>query len=85
MATLKKSKNWFKTKLSLNADQKYRRMLIKLRFVIMIFFCLSLSGRFTQVLLYEPNLENFVCFDFLHPSEHFFSHNRMGLPGLNQY
>ena len=27
----------------------------------------------------------FACFDSLHPSQLFFSHIRMGLPGLNQY
>ena len=27
----------------------------------------------------------FVCFDSLHASKQFFSHVRMGLPGLNQY
>ena len=26
----------------------------------------------------------FVCFDSLHPSQQFFSHDRTGLPGLNQ-
>ena len=27
----------------------------------------------------------FTCFDTLHPSQQFFSHVWMGLPGLNQY
>ena len=27
----------------------------------------------------------FVWFDSLHPSQQFFSHLEMGLPGLNQY
>ena len=35
---------------------------------------------------YEPWLrKQAVCFDFLHLSQEFFSHVRMGLPGLNQY
>ena len=53
----------FQDKLSLNAGQKYCRMLlvehsaivstfIKLPFVIKIFVLSILSGRFTQVLLY---------------------------------
>ena len=52
----------FKDQLSLNAGQKYCRMLhgehsailltfIKLPFVIKIFACLILSGHFTQALL----------------------------------
>ena len=59
----KRLKIGFQDRLPLNADQKYCRMLqgehsailstfIKLRFVIKIFFCLFLSGRFTKVLLY---------------------------------
>ena len=53
----------FQDQLSLNAGQKNCRMLqrensailstfIKLPFVIKIFVCLFLSGRFTQVLMY---------------------------------
>ena len=53
----------FQDQLSLNADQKYCKMLqgehsdilstfIKLPFVIKIFVCLFVSGCFTQVLLY---------------------------------
>ena len=62
-ATLKKTTLFFKDQLSLNAGQKYCRMLhwehsailltfIKLPFVIKIFVLSILSGRFTQVLLY---------------------------------
>ena len=53
----------FQDQLSLNADQKYCKKLqgehsdilstfIKLPYVIKIFVCLFVSGRFTQVLLY---------------------------------
>ena len=28
---------------------------------------------------------NFVCFDYLRPSQQLFSHVRTGLPGLNEY
>ena len=63
MATLKKTKNGFQDGLSLNAGQKYCRMLqrehsailstfIKLPLSLRPYFCLFLSGRFTQVLLY---------------------------------
>ena len=56
------SKIGFQDQLSLNGGQKYYRMLqgehsamllvfIKLPFVIKIFVCLFLRGRFTQVLL----------------------------------
>ena len=63
MATLEKPKNCFQAQLSLNAGQKYCRMLqredsairstfIKLPIVILKAFVLSfLGGRFTQVLL----------------------------------
>ena len=64
MAALKKTENGFQDQLSLNAGQKYCRMLqgehsailltsIKLPFVIKTLFCLFLRGRFTQVLLYS--------------------------------
>ena len=60
----KRGKIVFQDLLSLNAGQKYCRMLqqehsailltfIKLPFVIEALFCLFLSGRFTQVLLYS--------------------------------
>ena len=60
----KRPKIVFQNQLSLNAGQKYCRMLQvehsairltfnKLPFVIKILFCLFLSGHFTQVLLYE--------------------------------
>ena len=63
MATLKTPKIGFQDLLSLNAGQKYCRMLqgdhsaiistfIKLPFIIKIFFPLILSGRLRQVLLY---------------------------------
>ena len=55
MATLKKTQIGFQDQSSLNAVQKYCRILltfIMLPFVIKIFVCLFLSGRFTQVLLY---------------------------------
>ena len=59
----KRPKIGFQDQLSLNAGQKYCRMLplkhsailltfIKLQFVIKIFVCLFLSDHFTQVLLY---------------------------------
>ena len=59
----KRQKIGFQDRLALNAGQKYCRMLqgehptiystfIKLPFAIKIFFCLFLSGCFTQVLLY---------------------------------
>ena len=54
----------FQDQLSLNAGQNYCRVFqweisailstfVKLPFVIKIFFCLFLSGRYTQVLLYN--------------------------------
>ena len=57
------TKNCFQDKLSLNAGQKYYRMLqrehsailltfIKLPLSLRSLFCLFLSGNFTQVLLY---------------------------------
>ena len=62
--TLKKTTSWFQDQLSLNAGQKYCRMLqgehsailstfIKLQLMLSLrcLFCLLLSGRFTQVLL----------------------------------
>ena len=60
----KRPKNVFQERLSLNAGQKYCRMLqtehfailstfIKLQVVIKTYVCLFLSGRFTQVLLYN--------------------------------
>ena len=63
MASLKTVENWFQYHLSLNAGEKYCRMLqrehsallltfIRLPFVINIFVLSFLSGRFTQVLLY---------------------------------
>ena len=65
MTTLKKTKNCFRDKLSLNAGQKYCRMLqgehsailltfIKLALSFRSLFCLFLSGKFIQVLLYLP-------------------------------
>ena len=61
--TIRRPKYGFQYQLSLNAGQKYCRMLqwdhtailstfIKLPFVIKIFAMSFLSGRFTQVLLY---------------------------------
>ena len=61
MASLKKTKIGFQDELSLNAGQKYCRMLqgehsailsmfIRLPFVIKIFVLSILSGRFRQVL-----------------------------------
>ena len=32
-----------------------------------------------------PQMLSFDCVDSLHPSQHFFSHAGMSLPGLNQY
>ena len=68
MATLKRQKNSFQDRLSLNAGQKYCRMLqignLQLQFFppslsyqlsLIPLFCLFLSGRFTQVLLYMTN------------------------------
>ena len=66
MATLKKTKIGFQDQLSLNASQKYCRMLpgehsailstfIKLPFVIKM-FCLFLSGHFTKVFTVQLNL-----------------------------
>ena len=59
MAALKKTEIGFQDKLSLNVGQKYCRMLrwehsaILLTFLKLPFvFCLFLSGRFTQVLMY---------------------------------
>ena len=62
-APLKRPKIGFQDQLSLNAGQKYCRMLqahpamlltfIKLPFVLK--FCLFLSGRFTQVLLFSDD------------------------------
>ena len=63
MATLKKTKNGFQDRLSLNAGQKYCRMLqrkhpsilstfSKLPVVIKTFVLSICSVRFTQVLLY---------------------------------
>ena len=63
-ATLKRLKIGFQDQLSLNAGQKYCRMLqgehsailltcIKLPFVIKTFVLAFLSGRFTQGLLYN--------------------------------
>ena len=60
MTTLRKTKNCFKDKLSLNACQKYYRMLpfcntfdfINLTLSLRSLFCLILSCNFTQVLLY---------------------------------
>ena len=63
----KKTKFGFQDQLSLNAGQKYCRMLhlehsailstfIKLPFVISTLFCLFLSGRLRQVLLYNKLL-----------------------------
>ena len=62
-ATLKKTENWFQDQLSLNAGQKYCRMLqwhpaILLTFIklpLVIKFCLFLNGRFTQVLLFSDD------------------------------
>ena len=62
----KRPKIGFQDRLSLNAGQKYCRMLhgehsailstfIKLPFVIRSLFCLFLSGLFTQVLVYVIN------------------------------
>ena len=48
----KRPKIGFQDQLSLNAGQKYCRMLQGLPFVIKIFVLLFLSGRFTPVLLY---------------------------------
>ena len=56
-------KNGFQNQLSLNAGQKYCRILltfIKLPFVIKIFVLSFLSGRSTQVLLYY--FIHFLCF-----------------------
>ena len=51
----KRQKNVFQDQLSLNAGQKEHSAILstlnKLPFVIKIFLCLFLSGRFTQVLL----------------------------------
>ena len=74
----KKAKIGFQDQLSLNAGQKYCRMLqrehsailltfIKLPFASETFFGLILSGRSRQVLLYENGttlcmLGNFACF-----------------------
>ena len=63
MTNLKKTKNGFQDKLSLNAGQKYCRMLqgehsailltlIKLALSLRSLFRLFLSGNFTQALLY---------------------------------
>ena len=63
----KRPKIGFQTQLSLNAVRKYCRMLplehsailltfIKRPFIIKIFVCLFLSGRFKQVLLYNEKL-----------------------------
>ena len=67
-AILKNTENWFSKPIIANAGQAYCRMLplehsailftfIKLPFIIRFLFCLFLSGRFTQVLLYyyHPN------------------------------
>ena len=65
----KRLKIGFQGQLLFNAGQKYCRMLqgehsaillafIKLPFVIKIFVCLFLGGRFTQVLLYMINYSN---------------------------
>ena len=74
----RRPKTGFQDRLSLNADQRYCRMLrgehsaklstfIKPPFVIKIIVCLFLSGRFTQVLLYYLSLFNlfFLLFDKL--------------------
>ena len=64
MAALKRPKIGFQDQLSLNAGQKYCRMVqgghsailltfIKLPLAIKILFCLFLTGHFTQVLLYS--------------------------------
>ena len=49
---LKEKIKLFLDRLSLNASQKYCRMLIKLQFVVKTFLCLFLSGRLRHVLLY---------------------------------
>ena len=74
---LKRPNICFQDQLSLNAGQKYCRMLqgehsailltfIKLSFVIKIFILLILSGHFTQVLLYRgSNLSAYVLLNLL--------------------
>ena len=68
----KRPKIGFQDQLSLNAGQKYCRMLqrehsailltfIKLPFIIKIFVLSILSGHFTQVLLYTDNCLLTLC------------------------
>ena len=69
----KKTKIGFQDRFLLNAGQKYCRMLqwersailstfIKLPFVKRIFFCLFLSGRLIQVLLYVNPMKKWLRF-----------------------
>ena len=58
---------------------------------ILILFTLKTSGDSDQLTSTQANLDllstmifTFVLFDFLHPSQQFFSHAGMGLPGFNQ-
>ena len=55
---LKKTENWFSRPIIANAGQKYYRMQylrpsLSYHLPLRSLFCLFLSGRFTQVLLYQ--------------------------------
>ena len=71
MPLSKRPKNGFQDQLSLNVGQKYCRMLhmeqsailltfIKLPFFIKVFVLSTLSGHFTQVLLYAKMCEKYL-------------------------